>query len=88
MRSSFRTTWTVAVLASASAFVFQLGVRAEVLRLGYALAEASAERTALVETRDQLRLRAQLLRRPATANFSHGVQTTSSAITADAGRRP
>ena len=85
LRARFRATWTAAVLAAASTVIFELAVRAENLRLGYALADAAAERTALYETRQQLILRAQLARAQQAALSSQASKTSAPGATPDAG---
>jgi cell division protein FtsL len=62
MKQSLLAMWTVAVLATAAAFVTYLAVRFENVRLGYALDEGTREQKRLSEVLRMLSLEAQTLR--------------------------
>lgn len=62
MKTRFVTLWSVAVVATAIAFVMHLALRFETVRLGYAVSEARSEQRQLMETRRLLSLEAATLR--------------------------
>jgi cell division protein FtsL len=61
MRARFLALWTVAVLATAAAFVVHLAVRFETVRLGYDVGAARRAQRELVESRRLLSLEAATL---------------------------
>jgi len=62
MKARFVMLWTVAVLATAAAFVAHLALRFETVRLGYDVGHARQEQRRLVEERRLLSLEAATLR--------------------------
>jgi cell division protein FtsL len=56
--------WTVAVLATAAAFVAHLSLRLETVRLGYEVGQARREQRLLIEQRRLLSIEAATLRNP------------------------
>ena len=62
MKARFVMLWTVAVLATAAAFVAHLALRFETVRLGYDVGRARQEQRRLVEARRLLSLEAATLR--------------------------
>lgn len=65
MKARFVMLWTVAVLATAAAFVAHLALRFETVRLGYDVGRARTEQRRLVEARHLLSLEAATLRQSA-----------------------
>jgi len=65
MKARFVMLWTVAVIATAAAFVAHLALRFETVRLGYDVGRARQEQRRLVETRRLLSLEAATLRQSA-----------------------
>lgn len=65
MKARFVMLWTVAVLATAAAFVAHLALRFETVRLGYDVGRARQEQRRLVEARRLLSLEAATLRQGA-----------------------
>ncbi len=60
----FTWSWTAAVLAAAVAFLAHLALRHEVVRLGYEVSEARAERRRLLEQKRLLEVEAASLKQP------------------------
>ncbi len=60
----FTWSWTAAVLAATVAFLAHLALRHEVVRLGYEVSEARAERRRLLEQKRLLEVEAASLRQP------------------------
>lgn len=65
MNARFLVLWFAAVVASASAVIVHLSIRAEVVRLAYSVGDARREQRTLVESRRQLALEAATLRQAA-----------------------
>lgn len=64
MRTRFLVLWTVAVLATAAAFVAHLSLRLETVRLGYDVGQARREQRRLIEQRRLLSIESATLREP------------------------
>lgn len=64
MRTRFLVLWTVAVLATAVAFVAHLSLRLETVRLGYDVGQARREQRRLIEQRRLLSIESATLREP------------------------
>ncbi|MCA9601662.1 MAG: cell division protein FtsL [Myxococcales bacterium] len=62
MKGRFLALWTVAVLATAAAFVVHLTVRFETVRLGYAIGAKRKERDKLLEEKRMLAVEAASLK--------------------------
>lgn len=62
--SRFVSLWTLAVIATASAFVLYLALRSRAVELGYRLGRARAKQTQLRETRRVLQVEAVSYRNP------------------------
>ncbi len=62
MKARFVALWSVAVIATAIAFVMHLALRFETVQLGYAVSEARSEQRRLMEARRLLSLEAATLR--------------------------
>lgn len=62
--SRFVGLWTLAVIATASAFVLYLALRSRAVELGYRLGKARARQTQLRETRRVLQVEAVSYRNP------------------------
>jgi cell division protein FtsL len=62
MKRHFLLLWTVAVFATALAFIVHLAVRSETVRLGYALGKARARQVQLLEKLQVLSLEGATLR--------------------------
>jgi len=62
MTGRFLTHWTIAVFATALAFIVHLTLRFENIRLGYDLAKARSQQEQLIEQRRLLSLEAATLR--------------------------
>jgi cell division protein FtsL len=62
--SRFVALWTLAVVATASAFILYLALRSRAVELGYALGRARAKQAQLRETRRVLQVEAVSYRNP------------------------
>ena len=62
MKRRFLALWTVAVMATAAAFVVHLALRFETVRLGYEVGKIRKEQRKLIESRRLLSLEAATLR--------------------------
>lgn len=62
--SRFVSLWTLAVIATASAFVLYLALRSRAVELGYRLGKARARQAQLRETRRVLQVEAVSYRNP------------------------
>lgn len=62
MKARFLALWSVAVLATAAAFVVHLALRFETVRLGYEVGDARREQRRLIEQRRLLAIEAATLR--------------------------
>jgi cell division protein FtsL len=62
VKANFVTLWSVAVFATAAAFIVHLTLRFDILRLGYTLSKERASQEQLVEQRRLLTLEAATLR--------------------------
>jgi cell division protein FtsL len=64
MKTRFLMLWTVAVLATAAAFVVHLTLRFETVRLGYQVGEARRTQRELIDAQHILSLEAAALSQP------------------------
>jgi len=64
MKTRFVVLWTVAVLATAAAFIAHLALRGETVRLGYEVGQARRVQSQLGEQRHLLSIEAATLRAP------------------------
>lgn len=64
MKARFLALWSVAILATAAAFVAHLALRQHTVQLGYDVGRARREQRQLIEQRRLLAIEAATLRQP------------------------